>query len=462
MTAVDTEIAIIGAGAAGIAAALTAAACGIPCRVLEARGRLGGRAWTTRTAAGLPFDYGASWIHAADRGNPFAELALAHGAGPVWDRRRRVILDGGGGGAGGAAGGGGEGGGGGGGGGRGGGPRGRGGGGGGGRAPATAVESFHASRAAAAERIEQAPTGASLAEALADHHAAPDDLWVETDRTLAGPWLAGEDNALVDAADWAAAKAGADWLLPQGYGTLVRSLGGTIPVTTGCALEAVEVSAARVRLTTTLGSFTARQALLTVPLGVLRAERIRFEPRLPAAATAAIDDLPMGCLMKVAIDLLDDPLGEHGSYYLHYPGQDARAVLYFLRPAGHAMAYAFTGGSPARALERCSDAEIREVVLAPLRQLLGQQAVERAFGQARATRWASDPLAFGSYAVARPGRHAARAVLAAPLFERLHIAGEATAPDGWHNTVGGAWLAGKAAVMRIAAAAAEPLVDRAP
>ena len=44
---------------------------------------------------------------------------------------------------------------------------------------------------------------------------------------------------------------------------------------------------------------------------------------------------------------------------------------------------------------------------------------------------------------------AARAVLAAPLFGRVHLAGEATAPNGWYSTAGGAWLAGRSAIAAI-------------
>jgi monoamine oxidase len=276
-------------------------------------------------------------------------------------------------------------------------------------------------------------------------------------RSFAGPWLCGTDCSDTDAADWAAALAGTDWLLPQGYGTLVQALARPLPITTDCVLEALEVDPTGVTLTTSRGRFTARHVVLTVPLGVLAEERIRFTPALPAPYHRALDDLPMGCLMKVAIDLLADPLegiaDVAGPLFLHYPASDERAVLYLLRPCGHAMAYAFVGGSMALDLEPLSNAAIRDVVLEPLRGLLGGATVERAFGPAAVSRWASDPFAFGSYAIARPGGSAARAVLAAPLFERVHLAGEATAPGGWHGTAGGAWLAGRAAVLRIAAAA---------
>ena len=425
MPPLDTEIAIVGAGAAGLAAAFTAAAHGIPYRLIEARARSGGRTWTTTTPLGAPFDLGASWIHAADAGNPFADIALARDAGPVIDHRRRIVLD------------------------RQGQPLGAG-----------DLAGFHTARAEAILRIEQAAAGASLADCLPAGKPVHDP-WAWTVRSFAGPWMCGTDCASTDALDWASARAGTDWLLPEGYGTLVQALALHLPVTTDCALEALEVGPEAVNLATTQGRFTAGHVILTVPLGVLQAERIRIAPALPDACRRALDDLPMGCLMKVAIDLLDDPLdglaGAAGPCFLHYPAADERAVLYLVRPCGHAMAYAFVGGSTARALEPESDAAVRDAVLAPLRGLLGNAAVERAFGPAAVSRWASDPFAFGSYAVARPGGASGRAVLAEPLFERLHLAGEATAPDGWHGTAGGAWLAGRRAVARIAARLSGPV-----
>ena len=421
MPSVDTEIAIVGAGAAGIAAALTARAQGSAFRLIEARSRTGGRTWTTTTPKGAPFDLGASWIHAVDAGNPFADLAVARDAGPVVDRRRRVVLD----------------------------ATGR-------QLGAGDLAGFHVARAEAIMRIEQAPAGASLADCLPadDPGFGP---WSWTLRSFAGPWMCGTDCPVTDAADWAAARAGTDWLLPRGYGTLVQELAAGLPVTTDCVLRALAIGPAAVTLETSRGRFTARHVVLTVPLGVLAAERITFTPALPLAYQRALGELPMGCLMKVAIDLAADPLAgiaaEPGACFLHYPAEDERAVLYLLRPCGHAMAYAFVGGSTALALEAESDAAIRDVVLEPLRRLLGGALVERSFGSAAVSRWARDPFAFGSYAVARPGGAGARAVLAEPLFGRVHLAGEATAPDGWHGTAGGAWLAGRRAVLRIAATA---------
>jgi monoamine oxidase len=72
------DLVVVGAGAAGLAAARTALAFGLTVVVLEAKSRIGGRAHTDTTTLGIPWDRGAHWLHDASR-NPFAALADAEG-----------------------------------------------------------------------------------------------------------------------------------------------------------------------------------------------------------------------------------------------------------------------------------------------------------------------------------------------------------------------------------------------
>src|SRR6478672_12162235 len=68
-TAADVDVAIIGAGAAGIAAARRILAANRRLVMLEASNRIGGRCVTDSTIFGEPFDLGAHWVHRPD-GNP--------------------------------------------------------------------------------------------------------------------------------------------------------------------------------------------------------------------------------------------------------------------------------------------------------------------------------------------------------------------------------------------------------
>jgi monoamine oxidase len=69
----QVEVAVVGAGAAGLAAARRLRAAGLDVPVLEARDRIGGRAHTLATAAG-PVDLGCGWLHSGDK-NPWTALA---------------------------------------------------------------------------------------------------------------------------------------------------------------------------------------------------------------------------------------------------------------------------------------------------------------------------------------------------------------------------------------------------
>ncbi|MBV8474188.1 MAG: FAD-dependent oxidoreductase, partial [Hyphomicrobiales bacterium] len=73
----EAQVVIIGAGAAGVAAARRLREAGVAALMVEARERLGGRAWTTE-AAGFPVDLGCGWLHSAER-NPWTKIAEAAG-----------------------------------------------------------------------------------------------------------------------------------------------------------------------------------------------------------------------------------------------------------------------------------------------------------------------------------------------------------------------------------------------
>src|SRR6202008_4387710 len=70
----EIDVAIIGAGAAGLGAAHALKDSGLSVIVLEARERLGGRAWTVQAAPDVVFDIGCGWLHSADK-NPFVAIA---------------------------------------------------------------------------------------------------------------------------------------------------------------------------------------------------------------------------------------------------------------------------------------------------------------------------------------------------------------------------------------------------
>ena len=85
----EIDVCIVGGGAAGVAAARRLSDLGVEAVILEARSRLGGRAWT-QAIHGLSLDLGCGWLHSADL-NPWTTIARARGltiddSPPPWAR----------------------------------------------------------------------------------------------------------------------------------------------------------------------------------------------------------------------------------------------------------------------------------------------------------------------------------------------------------------------------------------
>ncbi len=400
----DVDVIVIGAGAAGIAATRSLLARGRRVAVLEARDRIGGRVWS-EPLHGTTFDHGASFIHAEQR-NPWTTIARRLRFATCIDPRRRLLFIG---------------------------AR---------LASEAELEAFLAARAEAQRQVVAA-AAAEQALSIAEAVAGSGPRAAQAQVAL-GPWLLGVENAAADAADFAAGVGGRDRLVGIGYGRLVAAYGRGLPVRLNTAVQRIDYRGPGVSVETAAGRLRGRIAIVTLPTGVLAAEQVRFEPALPLDKLRAIEALPMGLLSKIGLCFDGDPFGQGDTFYLHRRTADARAALYLMRPCGQDLALAFVGGDLARELEPLGEAAAGEFALAPLLEIFGSGLRARLRG-VRQTHWGADPWARGSYAVARPGGAAMRAVLARPLADRLLFAGEACADNGWAATVAGAHQSGRRA-----------------
>jgi monoamine oxidase len=403
----DVDVIVIGAGAAGLAAARSLLAAGCRVALLEARGRIGGRVWT-EPCHGVAFDHGASFIH-AEQINPWTTIAQRLGVATEIDPRRRLLFIG--------------------------------------ARPAREHElaAFMAARAEAqGQVIEAARADRAVSIAKAVQGSGP---WSAQAQVALGPWLLGAENEAADAADFAAGVSGRDRLIGIGYGRLVTLYGHGVPVRLNAAVQRIDYRGPGVVVETAAGRLRGHLAIVTLPVGVLAAEQVRFLPALPLERQRAIDALPMGLLTKIGLCFEGDPFGQGDTFYLHRQTADQRAALYLMRPCGQDLALAFVGGDLARELERTGEAAAGAFALEPLLEIFGSSLKARLRG-VRRTRWGSDPFAMGSYAVARPGGAAMRAVLARPLADRLLFANEACAGDGWAATVAGAHQSGRRAARQ--------------
>ncbi len=418
-----TDVVVIGAGVAGLAAAGALRRRGASVRVIEAGMRPGGRAWTSTppVLGGVPFDHGAAGLHAAEA-NPLVPLACA-ALIPVLDadarRSRRLRVDG--------------------------------------RA-ATVDElagyaaAYDALTTAAAARATSDGPDMTLAAALAAPGA---ERWAPTVAAWEGAIIAAADADALSLADWRAnALHGRNLSVPDGLGALVRAVlePAAGPVALGTPARRIRWhEKAGVVVETPRGTLAARAAIVTVSTGVLAAGSIGFDPPLPARLEDAIGALPMGLLSKVALraagaDRLDLP--DSASVFGEVRGE-ARMVFHAW-PFGRDHVIGFVGGRSAWALARAGAAAADDFARAELAALLGHRAARAFAPGAAVTEWGTDEQFLGAYCYARPGGAAARRVLAQPLGDgRLVFAGEAC-HAGLGGTVAGAFLSGVEAAGTIA------------
>jgi len=407
----NPDVVVIGAGMAGLAAARALGEVGLAVAVLEARGRIGGRAVTDTAAFGVPVDLGCSWLHAAPR-NPLTPVARRLGFAPEPDDAEpRLYLDGV-------------------------------------RADDEAWRAVDAAWARLARRLDAAAArGEDVSAAAA---APPRDRWDRIVAANMGPLAAGvafEDLAVMD---WAAqVETGDDALLPAGLGSMVARFGAGLPVRLATPVTRIRWDGPGVAVETAAGTLRARVAVVTVPPAVLAAGGIAFTPALPEPTQAALAGLPMGLLNKVVLRFAPGTLAVPPTTGVQGWAGDGPLYDVLLRPFGADLAIAFYGGPQAHALEAAGEAAAVAVALDGLASLLGS-SVARGFRDGRATRWGADPWARGAYAAQRPGHAGARTALAAPVADRLVFAGEACDP-AWATQLAGAYLSGRAAARAVAA-----------
>ena len=416
----SVDVAVIGAGVAGLAAAAALGKAGLSVAVLEAGNRIGGRAWTVRppSLGGAYFDMGAIWLHAAET-NPLVPIARAAGERLVdadGQRARRTFLDG-----------------------------------------HLATEAERAGSATAWERFE-AMADKLLGDGVADASLAevaqrlPDDPWAVTVETWEGPIICVADSAEFSLRDWRANQlSGSNILVAGGLGDFVeRRLAPTdgLHLDTPATRIRWQEPGGRVAVETPRGVVEAASCIVTVSTGVLASGRIAFDPPLPSTVQECLGGLPMGLALRVVLraagaDRLDLP--DFCSLDRRFTRDDP-AIVFNAWPWGFDYLSAWIGGSLAWELSRAGAAAAEDFVRGELRRMLGAR-VDRALrpGAALVTGWGADPLFQGAYAYARPGHAEARRRLAEPLAGgRLLIAGEAT-HETLAGTVGGAWLSGEAA-----------------
>ncbi|MFC9691116.1 flavin monoamine oxidase family protein [Kribbella sp. NPDC056951] len=400
----DADVIVVGAGAAGLAAARRLGTAGLEVLVLEARWRIGGRVHTDRGFTRFPVERGAELLQGAE--SPLGQLAKEIGARqtPAMTMRRGRVLDGG---------------------------RMR------GLLPWTLPAVPKLAAVMLAVRRAPGKPDESFAELLArrnvdgralrmadaiahDVCSTPSDLSVhEMAAVMGGAEESGGQQRLRD---------GLDQVIDYLAQDCVIELNNPVKVIRHSA-DGVTVEADR--------AYTARAVVVTIPLGVLKAGGTEFAPELPAAKQHAIEELRMYSATKVILHFDRVWWPDSMSYLLADPDIP---VLWPPRPTEPVLT-AFVTGPRSDALRPPPGPVARVLdVLRP--HLNGAELVD-----SQVVDWGVDPWSRGGYSSAAPGGTQLRDVLAAPLGP-VYFAGEATDRTS-PGTVSGALRSGTRAAEEV-------------
>jgi monoamine oxidase len=403
MTALPSEVdvAVIGAGAAGIAAARRLAADGrVSVLVLEARQRAGGRAWTVEID-GVPIDLGCEWLHSADR-NALVPLAEELGfqineRRPDWRTRLRFS----------------------------------------GESEAAEADwlAEHEAFYWAIRRLAQEPEDKPCSAAL-----PPGGRWNALFEAIS-TWANAAELELVSAKDHDRYEdSGINWRLYRGYGRLFEALAEGLPIAFGTRATRIDHHGKMLAIETNRGTLRAARVIVAVPSAIIAEERLVFDPP-PSDKLAAAAGLPLGLADKLFFHFEGgEDISER---YLVGSTRRRETMSYQVRPMGRPRINCFFGGRFAAGLERDGFDAMAAFATDELVGLLGGDVRHR-LRPLKASFWRQDEFARGSYSYALPGHADDRAKLAQPVGNRLFFAGEACSLN-FFSTAHGAFETGLAA-----------------
>jgi monoamine oxidase len=401
----EADIVVIGAGAAGIAAARRIIAAGRKVIVVEAASEIGGRCLTDSTTFEVPVDRGARWLHNPDA-NPLVKLARALAlemvTAPVGQKLRVGRRN----------------------------------------ARPGETEEFLATLVRTNRAIEEASRG-KLDMACAS--AVPKDLgdWAATAEFVLGASASGKDLKDLSVIDKVrGGDRGALIACRLGLGTMMAKLADQVPLALSTPASRVAWGNRDVTVETPAGRIAARAAIVTVSTGVLTSGAIKFTPDLPKRQLDAAAKLGLGSFDHIALQLAGNPLGLGRDETMIEQSNSTKTALLLANIGGSTVCSVDIGGAFGRDLSAQGDQAMVAFAVEWLTKLFGSE-VGAAVKKSSATRWNAAPFVLGAMSAASPGGEPSRAVLAEPIGA-VFLAGEATHETLW-GTVDGAWESGERA-----------------
>ncbi|MGB5216027.1 MAG: NAD(P)/FAD-dependent oxidoreductase [Anderseniella sp.] len=405
------EIVIVGAGAAGVGAGMELTKRGVPFVILEASGRVGGRAYTDKASLPYSWDQGCHWLHCADV-NPLVAEA---------DRVGAQYLKGG-------------------------------------REDWNAVwaNGHWADKAGRAETLSIMEAGF---DAVYEAGGNGRDVPIADVLPDAGDWspivrhwiqlMSSGDPEQVSTRSYADYQdTEQNWPVKSGYGDLIERLAAGLPVRLDSPVSGIEQHANDVRVITSGGTIEAKAAIVTASTAVLNSGAIEIGAGPARDLLILMENVPCGFYEKVAIAFDKDVCGDIEQPSVNIlPVDGSDPINFQFTNFGNPMVIGHVAGSVARQLLAEGDAEMVEFAMQRLVAAFGSDIKARMVNAAT-TDWGSNPFVRGGYSFAKPGCAHLRHEMINADTGNLAFAGEAFSRQ-WEATAHGAWASGRDVAGRL-------------
>ncbi len=408
----NPDVVIVGAGAAGLAAAKKLQDLGVNYVIVEATTRIGGRCYTDNKIFGVPYDMAAHWLNNGPF-NPVIDYATNNGfdiykAPDEW----KFYID---------------------------------------NHKANPKELAEAEAAydqayGLISKAGKTRKDISAREAVGEEFLKTP--WGPTIAAYIGPWEMGKNLDDFSCQDWWSGDGGTDWFCREGYGAVLAHFGKDIPVQLSTFVKKIKWGGSGVTVQTSKGDIETKAVIVTVSTGVLAKEHIKFEPALPVKKQESFNAISMGIYNNIALHFTEDVFGEGRDVYVNNQYQSEEAVGFMTNLSNSNLVFGYVGGRFAADLETAGMKVAVTYALDEVKKMLGND-VEKKFIKGFSTIWGKMSSTEGAYASAKPGMYPMRKVLRETVADKVYFAGEACHRSMW-ATVGGAFDNGLEVATKVA------------